>query len=235
LRASNPARTMNRSEGAGMSRLRIGEVVGLNDPETRGRVRVRFAENFDTDVWARVATLCATATLVPEIGDQVVVGVLDGPDGEPVVLGSLPSRNRPMPEPVTERNDVKVIRSRGAVEIRIDDDAKSLTLRTPGGNSVTLDDATKSVTLADQHDNRIEMGPDGIRIASPKRIILESNGDLLLTSKLKTTVTAVTDTTISGLNVSIAAQAAASVKGAASAELSASGQTTVRGGIVMIN
>lgn len=40
---------------------------------------------------------------------------------------------------------------------------------------------------------------------------------------------------ISGLNVSVAADACASVKGAASAELLASGQTTVKGAMVLIN
>lgn len=218
-----------------MSGLRIGEVAGLNDPETRGRVRVRFDDNFDSEVWARVATLYATTTLVPEIGDHVVVGFLDGPDGEPVVLGSLPSRNRPLPEPVTEHNDVKIIRSRNSIEIRIDDGAKSLTLRTPGGNSVTLDDAAKSVMLADQHGNRIEMGAAGITIASPKTIRLDATGELTLTSELKSAITAQGDVTISGLNASVTANMAASVKGAASAELSASGQTTVRGAMVMIN
>lgn len=40
---------------------------------------------------------------------------------------------------------------------------------------------------------------------------------------------------IAGLNVHVAADACASVKGAASAELLASGQTTVKGAMVLIN
>jgi len=218
-----------------MSGLRIGEVVGLSDPETRGRVRVRFDEKFDNEVWARVATLYATTTLMPEIGDQVVVGVLDGQPGEPIVLGSLPSGSRGLPEPVSAVNDVKLFQSRNKVEIRIDDGKKSLMLCTPGGNSVVIDDATKSVTLADQHGNRIEMSQDGIRIASPKTITLDARRDIHLTSMAKTAVEATGDVTITGLNVAMTGNVGASVKGGATADLSAAGQTTVKGAMVMIN
>jgi hypothetical protein len=43
------------------------------------------------------------------------------------------------------------------------------------------------------------------------------------------------DVKVSGLNVTHTAQVGFSAKGSATAELSASGQTTVRGALVMIN
>jgi len=43
------------------------------------------------------------------------------------------------------------------------------------------------------------------------------------------------DTKINGLNIEVSAQMGVKVKGSATAEISASGQTVVKGGVVMIN
>ena len=51
----------------------------------------------------------------------------------------------------------------------------------------------------------------------------------------KFSATAKQDVSLEGLNVNMQAKVSAAVKGNAKAELSASGQTTVKGGMVMIN
>ena len=43
------------------------------------------------------------------------------------------------------------------------------------------------------------------------------------------------DSKINGLNIEVSAQMGVKVKGSATAEISASGQTVVKGGVVMIN
>ena len=52
---------------------------------------------------------------------------------------------------------------------------------------------------------------------------------------MKLSATAKQDVSLEGLNVKAQAKIGASVKGNATAELSASGQTTVKGAMVMIN
>ena len=52
---------------------------------------------------------------------------------------------------------------------------------------------------------------------------------------MKMDMNAKLDVGINGMNVKVAAKMGVSMKGNATAELSASGQTTVKGGIVMIN
>lgn len=52
---------------------------------------------------------------------------------------------------------------------------------------------------------------------------------------MKLSATAKQDASLEGLNVKVQAKVGASVKGNATAELSAGGQTTVKGAMVMIN
>ncbi len=81
---------------------------------------------------------------------------------------------------------------------------------------------------------KIEIKTDSIELSvGPNKIVLDSTG--ITIKGLKVTVEGTTDASVSACNVNITAQAAATFKGAASAELSASGQTTVKGAIVMIN
>ena len=54
-------------------------------------------------------------------------------------------------------------------------------------------------------------------------------------STLARSIAAKQDVSLEGLNVKVQAKVGASVKGNATAELSASGQTTVKGAMVMIN
>ena len=84
----------------------------------------------------------------------------------------------------------------------------------------------------------------GLRFAYPECVVLDNlslawppglalvRGD---ESTGKTTLTATQDLKASGLNVEATAQMGAKLAGNATAELSASGQTTVKGAIVMIN
>lgn len=79
------------------------------------------------------------------------------------------------------------------------------------------------------------MGEKGIEISSDKDIILKAKGNITADATGKIDVKAKQDTTIEGMNVTVKAQTSLKVTGAASAEISASGQTTVKGAMVMIN
>jgi hypothetical protein len=64
-------------------------------------------------------------------------------------------------------------------------------------------------------------------MASPKDITIQATG--------KISINATADVSIEGLNVTSKAQVALTAQGAATAELSASGNTTVKGALVTIN
>ena len=99
-------------------------------------------------------------------------------------------------------------------------------------------DITRAVTLfklTDPNKNEMTMDKDGITLSSAKDITLKAKGNIKLDATLKLSATAKQDASLEGLNVKVQAKVGATVKGNATAELSASGQTTVKGAMVMIN
>jgi uncharacterized protein involved in type VI secretion and phage assembly len=84
--------------------LQIGVVSALEgDPAGEGRIEVRLPTVTETEglVWARQALLDAGdgrgTVFRPEIGDEVVLGFLDGDPRDPVILGALHSSATPAP------------------------------------------------------------------------------------------------------------------------------------------
>jgi Rhs element Vgr protein len=227
---------------SGVQGLQVGVVVKLDgDPAGEQRIQVSAPVlNAETpEVWARLIQPFASqgfgAFCIPEIGDEVALGYFDNDPSNPVILGGLYSRPRAPPYPVTADNNLKGFVTRSRTRIEIDDAAKALTISTPGGNRVVISDQDQSTRLADQNGNVVTLGPEGILLNSPKDITLTADGSISLNATGAISVKAQADLTATGLNVTAEAQAALTARGAATAELSASGQTTVKGAMVMIN
>ncbi len=112
-----------------------------------------------------------------------------------------------------------------------------LTHEIQDGNWITTVEfgAGKPVALTDLYGNRVELGAEGITLDSPKGIRLSTRGSIALEAGGAVSIGAGADVKLEGLNVHCSAQVAMVAKGAATAELSASGQTTVKGAMVLIN
>ena len=93
----------------------------------------------------------------------------------------------------------------------------------------------KSITLSDANGNEVKMDKDGIALSSAKDIKLTAKGNITMDAMMKLSGSAKQDASLEGLNVTVQGKMGATVKGNATAELSASGQTTVKGAMVMIN
>lgn len=226
----------------GVLGLQIGVVKKLDaDPANQNRIQVSMPlmQAATDGVWARLSNLYATSAagtfFLPEIGDEVVLGFFNDDPSHPVILGSLYSSKHAPPRTPDAQNPLKAIVSKSKVTIEFDDEKKVLTLVTPGKNTVVLSDDAKSILLKDQNGNKVELGDGGILLDSPKDIKLKATGNISLTATGKLELKATQDATMDGLNVNHTAQVGFVAKGNASAELSASGQTTVKGGLVMIN
>ncbi|HHM21143.1 MAG TPA: type VI secretion system tip protein VgrG [Bacteroidetes bacterium] len=209
-----------------VSGLQIGVVTALEgDPEGEDRIKVRLplVSPQEEGAWARLACIDAGDSrgmfFRPEIDDEVVVGFINGHPADAVILGSLHSSAKPTPEPLADDNFRKGFISKTDLKVIFDDEKKSITLQTPGGNTFQLDDDAGAITFEDQNGNKITMDSAGIKI--------ESNG--------KIEIKATQDFNAEGLNVGLKAQAQFAAEGSASAELSASGSTTIKGSIVQIN
>jgi Rhs element Vgr protein len=202
----------------------VTELTGDPDKEHRIRVKVPLAGMDEQGVWARVATLDAGdqrgMVFRPEKKDEVVLGFFHGDPGQPVVLGMLHSSAKAPPITPTDDNDQKCYVSRSKVALRFDDKKKVAILETPGGNRLTLSDDDGGITLEDQNGNTIVMNKDGIALTSGKKAV---------------TIKAKSDLKVEAMNAEIKATSGATVKGTSKAEISSSGQLTVKGSMVMIN
>lgn len=227
----------------GVRGLQVGKVMKLDaDPGAEHRVQVSTPVPApETDgVWARLLGSYASggfgAFFVPEVGDEVVLGFFDGDPAHPVILGSLYSSSRPPPYELAAGNDTKAIVTRCRSKIEFDEADKVITVVTPANNRLVLDDKDKSILVMDETGNQVRLTTSGIEISSPKDIRITAQGSITMQAKQAVTVKSETaDLKASGLNVACEAQVGFSAKGTASAELSASGQTTVKGAMVMIN
>jgi uncharacterized protein involved in type VI secretion and phage assembly len=207
--------------------LQIGivtELAGDPDKEHRIRVKVPLAGMDEQGVWARVATLDAGdqrgTVFRPEKDDEVVLGFFHADPAQPVVLGMLHSSAKAPPITPTDDNNEKGYVSRSKVALRFDDKKKVAILETPGGNRLTLSDDDGGVKLEDQNGNSIVLNKDGIALTSEKKAVA---------------IKAKSDLKIEAMNAEIKATSGATVKGSSKAEISSSGQLTVKGSMVMIN
>lgn len=226
----------------GVEGLQIGTVKKIHeDPDGERRILVimPMQDNGNDGVWVRIASPYATNNagieFLPELGDEVVIGFLGGDPDAGVVLGALHSSARPSPVTPDEKNTIKAIVTNAQMKVSFDDDKKIIRIETPGGHVVTMSDEDKNITLVDSNDNKIEMTDSGITITSPKDISLAADGKVEIKGQGGVTVSSPQDVKVSGANVSATANMGFTAEGSASAEISSSGTTTVKGTMVMIN
>jgi Rhs element Vgr protein len=227
----------------GMAGLHIATVQQISaDPQANYRVLVRMAAAppQQESIWARMASFYATASAgmvcYPELGDEVIVGFLEGDAGYPVILGSVYSKAHPPAHEIADdSNAIKSFTTRSKLALTFEEDKKIINLQTPAGNCIRLSEDEKTISITDQNSNSIRLSPDGIMLQSAKDVILKASGNIALQSTGKIALASSSDVTITGLNVTQDAQIAFTAKGNATAEISAAGQTIVKGAIVNIN
>jgi Rhs element Vgr protein len=226
----------------GVEGLQVGVVLKLDgdpDGEHRIQVSVPVLQAESAGVWARLLQMHGSsgigAFFVPEIGDEVVLGHFGNDPSHPVVLGSLYSSKRVPPYDLEAANNTKAFVTRCKSKLEFDEEQKVITLTTPAGNRIVISDADKRILLEDENGNTVTLDPSGIALDSPKDIRITAKGGIELDAVGAVSITSKADVKASGLNVDCQAQVNFTAKGTAGAELSASGQTVVKGALVMIN
>ena len=229
----------------GIGGLHVG-VVSQLDPDPAGEMRIQIrlpalehADGAGGLVWARLAQWKASAGFgaffAPEVGDEVVVGFFNEDPRHPVVLGSLYSALHKPPVEMAASNRLQSFTTRSGHCFEFDDQDQVVTLTTNAGNRVVLSDKDKSILLVDQNQNKLTLDAAGISLEAPKNVSITAKGAIMLDAVGAITLTSRSDIKSQGLNVLCEAMVGFTAKGNASAELTAAGQTTVKGAMVMIN
>src|SRR5581483_6215383 len=220
--------------------LVVGEVTSINDPDKRGRVRVRFSglSSKDESAWARLVAVGGGKqrgmVFIPEVGDEVLVGFENGDVRQPVVLGGLFGDKSAIP--TWDVKDGKV-------------SARRLTSRK--GHYVELSDGEQPteqhiLMMLQGNQHKLRLGKDRFDLTLPRgkpgaikigeaSITVADNGDMTieapnitLKAKLKVSVEASTIELKANAQLSASASGKAELKGATVA-IEGQSLTTVKG------
>jgi phage protein D len=235
-------------DGSGLRNggLVVGTVTNINDPEKRGRVRVKYGGLSDDveSAWARLVTLGAGKSrglvFLPEIGDEVLVGFEGADARQPVVIGGMFGPKTTIPNWQVDQGTVA---------------ARRITSRL--GHVVELSDGTTPATqhvliqLADPK-HAFRLGKDNASLAVPAGVPIEiTSGQAKITiakdgsisvKGMKIQLTADAELAMSAPIVKITAKASlalegavTSVKASGAATVEGTGSLMLKGGQVMIN
>lgn len=226
----------------GIHGLHIGKVTKIEeDPEKENRIQVEIPviDSADKRVWARLGSPWASnsygAFFIPDVGDEVILGFFNSDPCHPVILGSLYSSKQKPPYEIDRENQVRAICTKEKLKLEFNEEDQTITLQTPGKNLIRISDKEKGIQLTDQHKNKLVMNQDGILIESFKELTFKAKTNIVIDAGVNLDVKAKSNVGIKGSSIEAAAQNQVTVKGNAKAELSASGQTIVKGAMVMIN
>ena len=228
----------------GIGGLTTATVLKIDqDPDGEYRIKLNVPLFSDQQgLWARLANLYASsgagAFFLPEIGDEVIVGFLNQDPRFPIILGSVYSqKNKPFAAfTPNEKNGLKGIVSKKALQLLFDDENMILTAITPKKNKVVLDDKNGQIEMADQNGNAITLSSSGIKIHSDKAITITSGQTIAVQGETGITVeSSGGDVATTGVNIKETAQIGFSAKANATATVEASAQMTLKAAMIMIN
>lgn len=222
--------------------LHIGVVEQIHEDDNgEFRIKVKLPTlNVDNlSVWARQANFYATAEaglfFYPEINDEVIVGFLNEDPQSPIIMGSLYNKNNSTPpyQP-TEDNFIKALVTKTGLKIEFNEENNAITIVTPEEQSILIDDTEKKIVVTDINGNIIELNDAGINVTTEGDMIFEAAGNIEMNATGNIALAATGDLTGEGMNVELTGQTKFAAEGAMT-EVKGSGQTTIKGGVVMIN
>ncbi|WP_303315344.1 type VI secretion system tip protein VgrG [Flavivirga abyssicola] len=222
--------------------MQVGIVKDTYDEdggEFRVQVEIPILNDTTEFVWARLASYYASSSFgayfYPEVGDEVILGFIDGNPAYPVILGSMYSSSLQPPEVVSDSdNNIKMLMTRSQLQFKFDDENIVMTMVTPNGNTVVISDQDEGITITDQNSNQIQMNSSGITIESKSAMTIKAADDLTIQgSSVK--ITADNDVSISGSSISASASNSATLNGDSGCTVSSSGETNISGSAINLN
>jgi phage baseplate assembly protein gpV/phage protein D len=141
----------------------LGLVLDVEDPDGRGRARVRLPAYPELETqWAPVMFAAAGADkglVAPPAPDDSVLVLLPATDpGQAIVLGGLYGGEQP---PDTQASTPR---------------AGRYMFRSRDGQEVVMDGEAHIIRLSDGHGSTVELGPDSLRITAATDMLLEAPG-----------------------------------------------------------
>lgn len=223
-------------------------VTSIDDPDNLARVKVKLLNRNSSDCetdFIRVMTPMAGKEwgcfFLPEVGDEVLVAFSSGEVARPYVLGALWNRQRQPPVKLADQqNQERLLKSKNGCEIRLHDEAgkETIDIRTPGKLEIKLDDEAQSITLAGG-DNRvvIHVKDNAVSIEGATKITVAAGGaKLSLDAKANAaTLESGQSLKLKSQQITIEAQSMLTAKSGGNLTVSSSGPANLKGAIVKLN
>jgi phage baseplate assembly protein V len=183
----------------------IGQVTNLEDPESLGRVKVKYPTlgGQESD-WAPIATLMAGkergSYFIPEVDEVVLVAFAHGDPRHPYILGGVwNTKDKP---PATDgdkkKNNWRFLKSRSGHIFKFDDTSGSEKIEIvdkDGTHKIVIDSANKKIqVVCDNGDVEVSAGSGKVTV-NATTIELKASGSMTLSAN--------GDVTISGATVKI--------------------------------
>jgi Rhs element Vgr protein len=207
--------------------------------ELRVLVGLPLFQDPSQGVWARLGMFYASkgvgALFYPEVGDEVVVGFMNEDPRDPIILGSVYSKQRAPATAPDEQNTKKAVVTRSKLELSFDDEKKVILIKTPGGHTVKLDDTSGALSLQDSNGNTVSLSKGGIALDSASDVKITAKRNVAVKAGGNLTLEATGNVSVSGAQVTNKASMKFAASGNAQAEVTSSGVLTVRGTLVKIN
>lgn len=166
---------MSRHSPGPLQELHLGVVLDNDDPEERGRVKLRLAAT-GLEAWAAVMVPGAGSgygvSLLPRVGEQVVAAFV-GPD-LPIVLGAVWSGGASQPADARPVDERYLVQSPAGLKILLDDRQPSVTVETPAGNRLVITDQGGGKVTIEQGGERVDISPGNVRIAGSGIVSIEA-------------------------------------------------------------
>ena len=230
--------------------ITVGVVTDITDPDKKNRVKVRLLNRSDsvqeTDYIRVMAPMTGKqygAFFLPEVGDEVLVGFVDGDFSAPYVLGCLWNTKAPAPVTVQDgKNQMRTIKSKTAHKLEFNDgeEAPGLTLMTAQESSLAMNDKEKSIALTDKDGaNYLKLDINGgtVTLEAKTKLVLKCGGASIELDGSSNAVTIKTsgNIKIDGQQVDAAGKSTVNIKASGQLNLEASGPANLKGAIVKVN
>ena len=166
---------MSRHSPGPLQELHLGVVLDNDDPEERGRVKLRLAAT-GLEAWAAVMVPGAGSgygvSLLPRVGEQVVAAFV-GPD-LPIVLGAVWSGGASQPADARPVDERYLVQSPAGLKILLDDRQPSVTIETPAGNRLVITDQGGGKVTIEQGGERVDIAPGTVKLTGSGIVSIEA-------------------------------------------------------------
>ena len=160
---------MNAHAPGQLQALQLAQVIDNNDPDQRGRVKVRL-QSVPMELWASVIVPSAGQdygiSAIPRLDEIVVVSFIS--HDMPMVLGSVWQGSSSQPQEATPAEEKYVVKTPSGTVLEFTDEEPKVSLTTRSGYHITIDESSGG-------ELTIERGTQSIRLTASD-ISIESAG-----------------------------------------------------------